>query len=35
MKDEHYSELIDTFLFEALKNTEFDYYYDYNCEPNR
>ncbi|CAD8121245.1 unnamed protein product [Paramecium sonneborni] len=34
MEDQHYSELIDTFLFEALKNTDFDYYYDYKCESN-
>lgn len=25
------AELIDTFLFQALKNTGFDYYYDYIC----
>ena len=31
MKSEDFSELIDTFLFESLKNTEFDYYYDYLC----
>jgi hypothetical protein len=22
---------MDTFIFEALKNTDFDYYYDYSC----
>ena len=27
--EEHKSELIDTFIFEALKTTDFDYYYDY------
>ena len=24
-------ELTDVFLFEALKETDFDYYYDYDC----
>lgn len=28
-------ELIDTFLFQALKNTGFDYYYDYICQPSK
>lgn len=32
-KDE--AELIDTFLFQALKNTGFDYYYDYECSPSK
>ncbi|KAL4506893.1 hypothetical protein ABPG72_001314 [Tetrahymena utriculariae] len=32
VKDE--AELIDTFLFQALKNTGFDYYYDYICQPS-
>ncbi|KAM3130359.1 hypothetical protein pb186bvf_017562 [Paramecium bursaria] len=32
-EDKHQGELIDTFLFEALKQTEFDYYYDYKCNP--
>lgn len=35
MEENHYNELIDTFLFEALKGTDYDYYYDYNCEPNK
>ena len=31
MKPSDYSELVDTFLFESLKDTDFDYYYDYLC----
>lgn len=26
--------MIDTFLFEALKSSGFDYYYDYMCAPS-
>jgi len=31
MKNDDYKELIDAFIFEALKDTPFDYYYDYKC----
>lgn len=34
-EDKHNDELIDTFIFEALKGTDFDYYYDYECKENR
>jgi len=29
-----YNELIDTLIFEALKGTNFDFYYDYKCLPS-
>lgn len=29
------AELIDTFIFKALRETGFDYYYDYRCEPSK
>lgn len=29
-----YNELIDCLIFEALKGTDFDYYYDYKCLPS-
>ena len=32
---ESYSELIDTLIFESLKGTEFDFYYDYKCLPSK
>lgn len=31
----HYHEIVDSFLFEATRGTDFDYYYDYECKPNR
>jgi len=34
-EDHHTKELIDTFLHEALKETDFDYYYDYQCQPSK
>lgn len=30
--EKHKSELIDTFLYHALKDTDFDYYYDYQAD---
>jgi len=34
-EDHHTKELVDAFLFEALKGTDYDYYYDYKCEPSK
>ncbi|KRX06309.1 hypothetical protein PPERSA_06280 [Pseudocohnilembus persalinus] len=31
-EEEHEKELIDTFLFQALKDTDFDYYYNYQAQ---
>ena len=30
-----YNELIDALIFEALKGTPYDFYYDYKCEPSK
>lgn len=32
--DQSYNELIDCMIFESLKGTDFDYYYDYKCLPS-
>ena len=29
------AELVDTFVFEALRDTGYDYYYDYQAKPSR
>ena len=34
-KEHHSKELVDIFIFEALKGTQFDYYYDYRCMPSK
>ena len=33
--ESHTRELIDAILYEALKGTDFDYYYDYKCMPSK
>ena len=27
--------MIDVFLYEALKDTDYDYYYNYECKPSK
>jgi len=34
-EEHHTKELIDTILFEALRGTDYDYYYDYQCQPSK
>jgi hypothetical protein len=33
--DQSYSELIDVLIFESLKGSNFDFYYDYKCLPSQ
>jgi len=33
--ENHTKELVDCILFEALRDTDFDYYYDYKCLPSK
>ena len=35
MDQDKVAELIDTFVFEALRDTDYDYYYDYQANPSR
>jgi hypothetical protein len=34
-EEKNENELIDSFIFEALKDTNFDYYYNYDCQASK